>query len=125
MDLLDQDLRQLEWVPLEFRYRFRCNVSDCTGHDMAFRDREAGESYRKYLRQYEQQGVEEKLRERWFTWMFAPDHVVHCFVGNLAKQPRTFMLLASSIRGATSSRTTRKSCSRCKQPAQHVSKVLS
>ncbi|MFC8589029.1 hypothetical protein ACFUGD_31365 [Streptomyces sp. NPDC057217] len=93
MDLLDQDLRQLEWVPLEFRYRFRCDDSDCTGHDMALRDWEAGESYRKYLRQYGQQGVEEKLRERWFARMFAPDHVVHCYVGNLARRPRTFMLL--------------------------------
>ncbi|MER6126028.1 hypothetical protein ABT173_26060 [Streptomyces sp. NPDC001795] len=81
-------------MPLEFRYRFRCDDSDCTGHDMALRDWEAGESYRKYLRQYGQQGVEEKLRERWFTRMFAPDHIVHCFVGNLSKRPRTFMLLS-------------------------------
>ncbi|WP_406839238.1 hypothetical protein ACICHK_29625 [Streptomyces sp. AHU1] len=93
MDLLDQDLRQLEWVPLEFRYRFHCDDSDCTGHDMALRDWEAGESYRKYRRQYGQQGVEEKLRERWLTRMFTPDRAVHCFVGNLAKRPRTFMLL--------------------------------
>ncbi|MEU9620749.1 hypothetical protein ACIO8F_28225 [Streptomyces sp. NPDC087228] len=61
---------------------------------MALRDWEASESYRKYLRQYGQQDVEDKLRERSFTRMFAPeDHVVHCFVGNLAKRPRTFMLL--------------------------------
>ena len=53
----------------------------------------SAESYHKYLRQYGRQGVEEKLRERWFTRMFAPDLVVHSFVGNLAKRPRTFMLL--------------------------------
>ncbi|MCX4828323.1 hypothetical protein OG785_17325 [Streptomyces sp. NBC_00006] len=93
MDLLDQDLRQLEWVPLEFRYRFSCNDSRCTGHDLALRDWEAGESYRKFRRQYGEQGVEEKLRERWFTRMFTPDRAVHCFVGNLAKRPKTFMLL--------------------------------
>ncbi|MFD7298367.1 hypothetical protein ACFV9W_34215 [Streptomyces sp. NPDC059897] len=93
MDLLDQDLRQLEWVPLEFRYRFSCNDSRCTGHDLALRDWEAGESYRKFLRQYGPEDVEEKLRERWFTRMFTPDRAVHCFVGNLAKRPKTFMLL--------------------------------
>ncbi|WP_329576220.1 MULTISPECIES: hypothetical protein [unclassified Streptomyces] len=92
MDLLDQDLRQLEWVPMEFRYGISCDDSDCTGHDMALRDWEASESYRKYQRHYGQQGVEEKLRERWFTRMSTPDHVVHCFVGNLTKRPRTFML---------------------------------
>ncbi|MFC5170785.1 hypothetical protein [Streptomyces mutomycini] len=81
-------------MPLEFRYRFRCDDTDCTGHhDVARRDWEAGESYRKYLRQYGQQGVVEKLRERWFSRVFTPDHVVHCFVGNLAKRPKTFMQL--------------------------------
>ncbi|WP_175647235.1 hypothetical protein [Streptomyces cyaneochromogenes] len=93
MDLLDQDLRQLEWVPLEFRYRFRCGESACSGHDMALRDWEAGESYRKYLRQYGQRGVEDKLRERWFTRMFTSDRAVHCFVGNVHRRPKTFMLL--------------------------------
>jgi len=38
--------------------------------------------------------AESELRERWFTRMLAPDHVVHCFVGSLAKRPRTFMLLS-------------------------------
>ncbi|MFI0243154.1 hypothetical protein [Streptomyces sp. NPDC016845] len=93
MDLLDQDLKQLQWVPLEFRYRFRCNDAHCTGHDLALRDWEAGESYRKYLRTYGQTGVQDKLRERWSTRMFSPGKAVHCFVGNLAKRPATFMLL--------------------------------
>ncbi|MFC8271880.1 hypothetical protein ACFUJR_04900 [Streptomyces sp. NPDC057271] len=52
LDLFDQDLRRLEWVPFEFRYRFRCADDACTGHDMGLKDWEAGESYRKFRRTY-------------------------------------------------------------------------
>ncbi|GAA4054981.1 hypothetical protein [Streptomyces shaanxiensis] len=93
LDLLAQDLRQLEWVPLEFRYSFRCADQVCGGHDMGLRDWEAGESYRKFLRQYGKDDVEEKLRERWFDRMVTPEKAVHCFVGNVAARPKTFLLL--------------------------------
>ncbi|MFG2520758.1 hypothetical protein [Streptomyces sp. NPDC048527] len=84
---MDQDLPQLEWVPLEFRYRFSCDESRCTKRDLALRDWEAGESYRKFLRQYGQQGVEQKPREHWFTRMFTSGRAVHHFVGNFANRP--------------------------------------
>lgn len=93
LDLFDQDLRRLEWVPFEFRYRFRCADDACTGHDMGLKDWEAGESYRKFRRTYGEQAVLDKLRERWFERMVTPDRAVHCFVGNIAAHPRTFMLL--------------------------------
>lgn len=93
MDLIDQDLRQLEWVPLEFRYSFRCADEQCNGHEMGLRDWEAGESYRKFLRRYGKQAVQDKLRERWFDRMVTPERAVHCFVGNVAARPKTFMLL--------------------------------
>lgn len=93
MDLFEQDLRQLEWVPLEFRYRFRCADEQCTGHDMGLKDWEAGESFREFLRQYGRQAVRDRLRDRWFVRMFAPDRAVHFFVGNIAARPKTFMLL--------------------------------
>jgi hypothetical protein len=93
LDLFDQDLSRLEWVPLEFRYNFRCADEECPGHDMGLKDWEAGESYRKFLRKYGERAVQDKLRERWFDRMFTPDRAVHCFVGNISAHPKTFMLL--------------------------------
>jgi hypothetical protein len=60
---------------------------------MGLRDWEAGESYRKFVRHYGKDGVEEKLRERWFDRMLTPEKAVHCFVGNVAARPKTFLLL--------------------------------
>lgn len=91
--LFEQDLAPLEWVPLDFRYRFRCSDEDCPTHDMGLKDREAGASYRKFLRKYGDHAVRDKLRERWYDSVFAPDRAVHFFVGNIAAHPRTFMLL--------------------------------
>ncbi|WP_322973900.1 hypothetical protein [Actinacidiphila oryziradicis] len=93
LDMFDQDLSRLEWVPLEFRYSFRCADKECPGHAMGLKDWEAGESYRKFLRKYGERAVQDKLRERWFDRMFTPDRAVHCFVGNISAHPKTFMLL--------------------------------
>ncbi|MEH6375506.1 hypothetical protein V7793_14370 [Streptomyces sp. KLMMK] len=118
MDLLDQDLRRLEWVPLEFRYTFRCADHNCPGHDMALRDWEAGESYRKFLRKYGEAGVREKLRERWYERMVTPNRAVHLFVGNIAAHPKTFMLLGLFYPNDRWSRAAfRKACSPCERAA--------
>lgn len=93
LDLFEQDLAPLHWVPLDFRYRFRCAEDDCPTHDMALKDWEAGASYRKFLRKYGEGSVQEKLRQRWYDLVFTPDRAVHFFVGNIAAHPRTFMLL--------------------------------
>jgi hypothetical protein len=37
--------------------------------------------------------LRDKLRERWYGSIFAPDRTVRFFVGNIAAHPRTFMLL--------------------------------
>jgi hypothetical protein len=94
LDLFEQDLAPLEWVPLEFRYRFRCADDDCPGHEMGLKDWEAGASYRKFLRKYGEHAVRDKLRERWYDSIFTPDRAVHFFVGNIAAHPKTFMLLS-------------------------------
>ncbi len=94
LDLFEQELNPLEWVPLDLRYSFRCAEDDCPTHDMGLKDWEAGQSYRKFLRKYGEHGVRDALRERWYTRMCAPSRAVHFFVGNIAAHPKTFMLLA-------------------------------
>jgi hypothetical protein len=92
-DLFAPDLSRLEWVPYEFRYRFRCADGTCPGHNMHLKDWEAGASYRKFLRKYGEHDVLRKLRQRWYDEIFTPDRAVHFFVGNMAAHPKTFMLL--------------------------------
>ncbi|MFJ4412255.1 hypothetical protein [Streptomyces sp. NPDC088910] len=88
LDLFDNDMSRLEWVPIEFRYRFRCVDDDCPGHHMGLQDWEAGASYRRFLRKYGEQEVLNKLRQRWFDEIFTSDRAVHFFVGNIAAHPQ-------------------------------------
>ncbi|MFD9541396.1 hypothetical protein [Streptomyces sp. NPDC060022] len=93
LDLFEQDLQRLEWVPVQLRYSFSCADDACAGHDLRLKDWEAGEAYRKFLRHYGSDRVREKMYERWLTRMFTPERSVHAFVGNIAARPHTFMLL--------------------------------
>ncbi|MBB5934372.1 hypothetical protein [Streptomyces zagrosensis] len=84
----------LEWVPLAFRYRFRCADDACPTHGMALKGWEAGAPYGKFLRMYGERAVQDKLRERWYDSILTRDRTVHFFIGNIAAHPRTFMLLS-------------------------------
>ncbi|MET8246667.1 hypothetical protein ABZV31_20970, partial [Streptomyces sp. NPDC005202] len=86
LDLFEQELNPLEWVPLDLRYSFRCADEDCPTHDMGLKDWEAGQSYRKFLRKYGELGVRNALRERWYNRMCAPNRAVHFFVGIESEQ---------------------------------------
>ncbi|MEU8926122.1 hypothetical protein AB0D10_35190 [Kitasatospora sp. NPDC048545] len=91
--MLHPDHRPLEWVPYEFRYRFHCDNDACRGHDMGLHDWEAGQSWRKFRRNYPAHRLTDVLREHWWSRMVTPDRATHFFVGNIAARPRTFMLL--------------------------------
>lgn len=63
LDLFEQKLNPLDWIPLDLRYSFRCTDDDCPTHDMGLKDWEDGQSYRKFLRKYGEHGAREALRE--------------------------------------------------------------
>lgn len=92
-DIIHPDHRPLEWVPFEFRYRFRCQDQDCAGHDMGLHDWEAGQSWRRFRRTYPADRLKDVLHDRWWTKMITPGRATHFFVGNIAARPKTFMLL--------------------------------
>lgn len=92
-DLFHEDHRPLEWVPYQFRYKFRCHDADCPSHDMGLHDWEAGQSWRNFRRRYPSERLPEILRDRWWDQMIVPQRAVHFFVGNIAAHPRTFLLL--------------------------------
>ncbi|SEC14323.1 hypothetical protein SAMN05428939_1668 [Streptomyces sp. TLI_105] len=87
----EQDIRRPEWAPK--RSATPSSDDNCPGHQMTLRDREAGASYRKFLRKYGEADVREKLRERRYERMVTPNRAIHLFVGDIAAHSRTFMLL--------------------------------
>lgn len=70
----------LERLPYKFRYRFRCDDSACANaHTMVILDWEIGQAYRRWRREYGENGWRAKLREMYLERLPARD--LHLILG--------------------------------------------
>jgi hypothetical protein len=83
----------LEKIPYRFRYRYRCSDRDCRGHSQSIIDWELAQSYRDWREKYGEEGVIDKLRQRWLDEMWAAKKDSYLFVGNQHKYPEGFLVL--------------------------------
>ncbi len=83
--------KELEKIPFNFRYQFRCDHDTCNGHRMFCSDWEMGESFRKWKAEYGEKW-ESKFRQRYETEMIQK-YDTHFFVGTVAKYPSTWIIV--------------------------------
>lgn len=82
---------ELEKIPFDFSYRYRCSDADCKGHEMKCTDWEMGQSYRSWRAKYGD-GWEAKFRERY-------EHEIinkldtHFYVGTLNAHPSAWIIV--------------------------------
>lgn len=88
----DRDRVELEPIPWEFRYHYRCSTSGCNTHKQRIIDWELGQAWRKRSSASEQERVE-KVRSKWLNELANPDKDVVFFAGNMASYPRSFLVL--------------------------------
>ncbi len=86
-----QPSHQLEKIPFDFRYEFRCTDPACRGHKCLCTDWEMGESYRKWRREYGSDW-EEKFRERYQTYIIEKRDT-HFYVGTVHQHPNTWIIV--------------------------------
>ena len=82
---------ELEKIPFNFRYQFRCDHDTCNGHKMFCSDWEMGESFRKWKAEYGAKW-ESKFRQRWEMEMIRKNDT-HFYVGTVAKHPGTWIIV--------------------------------
>lgn len=82
---------ELEKIPFDFRYAFRCGKPFCTGHEMICTDWEMGESYRRWRDKYGD-AWEAKFRQRYEDEMIEKNDT-HFFVGNLHQFPNAWIVI--------------------------------
>jgi len=82
---------ELEKIPFDFSYEFRCGKVFCNGHKMICTDWEMGQSYRQWRRKYGDQW-EAAFRERYETEMIEK-YDTHFFVGNLHLRPNAWIVV--------------------------------
>jgi hypothetical protein len=78
--------QELEKIPFDFSYEYRCKKFMCPGHTMICTDWEMGEAYRHWRRKYGD-GWEAKFRERFETEMIEKNDT-HFLRGEPAPIPK-------------------------------------
>lgn len=82
---------QLEKIPFEFSYTFRCDDPNCHTHKLSCTDWEMGQSYRIWRNRYGDKW-EDKFRETYETKMIF-DRDTHFYVGTLRGHPDAWIII--------------------------------
>lgn len=91
-DLFDEDPPdELEKVPFDFSYHFRCSDSACNGHRMKCTDWELGQSWRKWRVEYGD-GWRNAFRETYERKMIE-EYDTHFYVGTLNQYPNAWIVV--------------------------------
>lgn len=83
--------QELEKVPYDFSYKFRCNEDTCKGHEMKCTDWEMGQSWRKWSKEYGDQW-ETAFRQKYETEMIERFNT-HFYVGTVHQHPHTWIIV--------------------------------
>jgi len=83
--------RELEKIPLKFKYEFRCDHETCAGHALSCTDWEMCESYRRWSKEYRNEW-EAQFRKRYEREMIELNDT-HFYVGTLRGHPSTWIIV--------------------------------
>jgi hypothetical protein len=83
--------KQLEKIPFDFKYSFRCDRDECSGHTMICTDWELGQSYRQWKMRYGP-NWEDKFRQRYELDM-KNKFDTHFVVGTLHQYPNNWIIV--------------------------------
>jgi hypothetical protein len=83
-------LREIEFLPWTFKYRYSCSDPGCNGHTQSIIDWEIALSYRRFRNAVDWQA---KLKARWLGDLCAPNRDTAFFVGNQHQHPSSFLVL--------------------------------
>jgi hypothetical protein len=78
--------KPLEKIPYKFSYTFTCEKQGCNGHEMMIEDWEIGQLYRAMRDKFgNEETAIEKVKQKFFNQICAPDVDTHFFVGTVLK----------------------------------------
>lgn len=83
--------QELEKVPYDFSYQYRCDEDTCNGHTMKCTDWEMGESWRRWSKEYGAQW-EEKFRQTYEKEMIERKDT-HFYVGTVHRHPKEWIIV--------------------------------
>ncbi|WP_338667574.1 hypothetical protein [Pseudodesulfovibrio methanolicus] len=80
---LHGERKDLEKIPYNFRYIYRCTDPNCNGHEQIITDWEVGQLFRKMRDSYGEDNALTKVKERFFDFICGPGKDTHFYVGRV------------------------------------------
>jgi hypothetical protein len=87
----DQPQTELEKIPYDFHYIFRCDDDECKGHALHCTDWEIGQAWRRWSKAYKA-NWEAPFRQRFETEMIERNDT-HFFVGTIHHRPHVWIII--------------------------------
>jgi len=93
--LFGEDLKPIPKLPVDFRYRFRCDDPRCRGHELKIIDWELGALYWKVLarREGDERAAAADVRAKFLDELCSPERDTCFFVGNMQRYPTSWLVL--------------------------------
>lgn len=85
---------ELEPIPWEFRYRYKCSTRGCNTHTQKIIDWELGEAWRKWHAESDGTRVE-MIRDKWLHDLAGRNKDLVLFAGNMFRYPQNFLVLGA------------------------------
>ena len=83
--------KQLEKIPHRFKYKFRCDHPDCSGHELSCTDWEMAQAWRRWKQDYGD-NWESKFRRR-FEQEMIEKYDTHLYVGTIHQHPKEWIIV--------------------------------
>ncbi len=77
------EVKELEKIPYDFRYKYRCASPDCSGHEQMITDWEVGQLFRKMRDKYGEQTALPKVKDKFFNTICGQDKDTYFYVGRV------------------------------------------
>ncbi len=91
--MFDKEFKQLEKVPWDFSFHFKCNADGCKGHNVKITDWELYQAFRNFRKYYgDEKTAIEKLKEKYLGYFRNPKRDSYFIVGTVHPWP-TFIII--------------------------------
>jgi len=92
---LFSDRLELKRLPHRFRYSFRCNDAECTGHNLTITDWELGALYVRLAQQHpdDEDAVLDLITQKFWSGLCSPSVDTYLYVGNMWQYPNSWLVL--------------------------------
>lgn len=90
---LGEEIKKIEKIPYEFRYKFTCIDKDCKGHEVLITDWELGALYLKVKANFSEEDTVRLIKQKFLGDLCSPKRDTYFYLGTTIRHPQNWIVL--------------------------------